>query len=102
MNYSLGSVTELDDVEHPLPTIASSCYTPGYAILPEEDSVSLFKRMPYPLASIESVVGISVPFIIVSSSSEYKLNILLSILLENKPFVSFLASIVAMASTFSA
>lgn len=102
MNYSLDSVTELDYAEHPLPIICSAYYTPGYSLLPEEDSVSLFKRMPYPLASIESAVKSSVPFILVSSSSEYKLNILLSILLENKPFVSPIVSIVEMASTFSA
>ena len=89
MNYSLDSVTELDNAEHPLPIICSACYIPGYSLLPEEDSV-------------ESAVKSSVPFILVSSSSEYKLNILLSILLENKPFVSSIVSIVEMASTFSA
>ena len=102
MDYLLDSVTELDKAEHPLPVISTSCYSPGYSILPEEDSVSLFKRMPYPLAAIESAIEPSVPFIVVTSSSEYKLNILLSILLENKPFVSSPSSIVETASTFSA
>lgn len=102
MNYLLNSVTELDKVERPLPLISSSCYSPGYSILPDEDSVSLFKRMPYPLASIESAIETPAPCIIVTSSSEYKLNILLSILLENKPSVSSPSSIVATASTFSA
>lgn len=82
LHYSVNQVTYLPPIQQsPEP----NNHIPGfYSVLPDCDSLSVVKRIPYILTSIQHAVRSKIPLVSVVTSSEYKVNLLLSMLLENR------------------
>lgn len=71
----------------PTPSESSVSIPAYYSVLPDCDSLSVVKRIPYVLTAIHSAIESKISLVSVVTSSEYKVNLLLSMLLENKQYL---------------